>query len=100
LVKIDTQASEHLILSRGRRTIAAAQVLMIETWLYWEYGPSTPLLTNIITVASSLGFILFKFGEEFHDDDGRLYGLDVVFIKPGVLNAAGSDNPVADQTLK
>ena len=66
---------------------------MIETWLYREYGPSTLLLTNIITVASSLGFILFKFGEEFHDDDGRLYGLDVVFTKPGVLNASRVGQP-------
>jgi FkbM family methyltransferase len=90
LIKMDTQASEHLIFAGGRRTIAAAQVLMIETWLYPEYGPSTPLLTDIITLASSLGFILFKFGDEFRHADGRLYGLDVVFTKPGFLDAAGS----------
>jgi Methyltransferase FkbM domain len=99
LVKIDTQACEHLVLAGGRRTIAAAQVLMIETWLYREYGPSTPLLTDIIALASSLGFILFKLGDEFRHEDGRLYDLDVVFTKPGVLDAAGSNNPATGSNV-
>jgi FkbM family methyltransferase len=82
LVKIDTQASEHLILAGGRKTIAAAQVLMIETWLYRGYGPDTPLLGEIVEIVSAMDFALFEFGDYYRDPRGKLQAIDAVFLKP------------------
>ncbi len=81
-VKIDTQASEHLILEGGRQTIAAAGVLLVETWFYRGYGPATPLISDIIEIVDSLGFVLFEFGDEYRDTSGRLVSKDAVFMKP------------------
>src|SRR5215472_12020844 len=72
LIKMDTQGSEHHI-AGGTETITAAQVLMIETWLYREYGPSTPLLDEIIESVGSLGFRLSDFGDTYRNEDGRLW---------------------------
>jgi FkbM family methyltransferase len=82
LVKIDTQASEHLILAGGRKTIAMAQVLMIETWLYRGYGPETPLLGEIVEIVSAMGFALFEFGDYYRDPKGKLQSIDAVFLRP------------------
>jgi len=100
LVKMDTQASEQLIFAGGSRTIGVAQALMIETWLYQEYGPSTPLLAEIVDLAASLGFILFRFGDEYRDSLGRIFSVDVVFTKPGFLDAAALDETIEDPVFK
>lgn len=81
-VKMDTQASEHLILQGGRETVSAANALLIECWFYHGYGPSTPLIGDIIEIVDSLGFALFEFGDEYRDGNGKLVSKDAVFMKP------------------
>jgi hypothetical protein len=81
LIKMDTQGSEHLIIAGGTETVAAAQVLMIETWLSPEYGPSTPLLQEIMESVRSLGFRLLDFGDTYRGEGGQILAVDAVFTK-------------------
>jgi len=87
LVKIDTQASEHLILEGGRETISKASVLLIETWLNRAYGPETPLLNEIIDLVDPMSFALFDFGGCYRDPQGKMKAVDAVFLKPDIASA-------------
>jgi FkbM family methyltransferase len=86
-VKVDTQASELLILAGGKHAISAADILIVETWLYRSYGPQTPLLTEIIELATELGFVAHDYGNHWRDTDGTLHSIDLVFAKPAVAKA-------------
>jgi FkbM family methyltransferase len=95
-VKMDTQASEHLIIKGGLHTIARASGILIETWLYKSYGPQTPLLGEIIDLLTPMGFVLFEFGGDYRDSNGTKVSVDAVFTKPGlaqVLAEARSYQP-------
>jgi FkbM family methyltransferase len=83
-VKMDTQGSEHLILSGGKETIAKADILIVESWLYRGYGPSTPLLGEIIDIAASMGFFVLETGGHYQDEEGRMQSIDLFFAKPAI----------------
>lgn len=85
LVKLDTQGTEHMIIAGAERTLASAELLMIETWIYRGYGPGTPLIGEIAGQLLPLGFSLAAFGDHFRQDDGRLYCLDAYFASGGAL---------------
>jgi hypothetical protein len=92
-VKMDTQASEHLIITGGLQTIAKASVLLIETWLYRSYGPQCPLLGEIIDLVTPIGFVLFEFAGDYREPKGTLLSVDAVFTKPELARALAASGP-------
>ena len=84
-VKMDTQATEHHIVAGGKRSIAQARLLMIETWLSPEYGWRTPLLTQMMSRLKKLDFVLCELGGRFYDEQHRLYGVDAFFARRDLL---------------
>ena len=93
LIKIDTQAYEHLVIAGGKRAVAHAEILMIETWLYRAYGPKTPLLAELIEMLEPQGYRLCELGQHFYDADHRLYGVDAVFAKEDLLKRIAPSMP-------
>lgn len=85
LIKMDTQATEHLVIAGATRALGHAEIVMAESWLYREYGPETPLLTDLAALLEPLGFQLCALGGHFYDDNHRLYGVDAVFAKRAFL---------------
>jgi FkbM family methyltransferase len=85
LIKMDTQATEHLVIAGGKRALGHAEIVMAECWLYREYGPKTPLLTDLVALLEPRGFQLCELGAHFYDDSHRLYGVDAVFAKRAFL---------------
>jgi FkbM family methyltransferase len=86
-VKIDTQGGERVIMVGGKNTISAADVLMVETWLYRGYGPSTPLLGDIVDLATEMGFIAIDYGGHYRGQNGQLQTIDIFFAKPETAKA-------------
>jgi FkbM family methyltransferase len=96
-VKMDTQASEHLILAGGRQTISNADILVVETWFYRGYGPSAPLLGDIVGLAESMGFFVLELGGYYRDEEGRMQSVDIFFAKPPIakrLHRLGAQHPL------
>jgi hypothetical protein len=86
VMKLDVQGAERLILSGGRKTLQAANVLFMETWLTRGYGPTTPLLTEMIEFLQESRFALVDLGEQFRDNRGRVYSVDAVFYSDKLLS--------------
>jgi FkbM family methyltransferase len=86
VMKLDVQGAERLILSGGRRTMASANVLFLETWLTRGYGPNTPLLTEMIEFLAEAAFTLVDLGEQFRDARRRVYSVDSVFFSDRFLS--------------
>jgi FkbM family methyltransferase len=89
-VKIDTQASERLVLLGGFGVISKASAMVIETSLYHNYGPKTPLLGDIIELTVAMGFVVFGFGDHWRDKHGVMQQIDTYFVKPDVALALKS----------
>ena len=86
VMKLDVQGAERLILTGASRVLPHADVLFMETWLQRGYGPSTPLLTEMIEFLESRGFTLVDLGEQFRDERSRLYSVDAVFFSERLLS--------------
>jgi FkbM family methyltransferase len=87
VIKLGVQGAERLILTGGRQTMLAANVLFLETWLTRGYGPDTPLLTEMIDFLGSEGFTLVELGEQFRDQRRRLYSVDAVFFSERFISS-------------
>jgi FkbM family methyltransferase len=85
LIKIDTQGAELRILEGGQRTIERAEVLIVEAWLSRAYGPTTPLLHELVGWMERWGFLVQDFAAEFRNENGFLFAKDLVFWRPGFL---------------
>ncbi|MBX3353246.1 MAG: FkbM family methyltransferase [Phycisphaeraceae bacterium] len=89
LIKIDTQGSELAILQGAAVALQTCSMLLLETWLYRAYGPTTPLLSELIAFLERRGFVLAHIGHVFHGDDHKLNALDAVFCSPDTLKRFG-----------
>jgi hypothetical protein len=85
LIKIDTQASERLILSNSPRCVAHAKLILVESWLMRGYGPETPLIVELIDMLGEHDYELAEFGGRFYDENHRFYGVDAFFLKRSLL---------------
>jgi FkbM family methyltransferase len=79
LVKLDTQGSELDIMRGGKKTIAAAKYVLIETSII-EYNENAPLKEDIFNYMVSIGFNPHKMVEE-HFMNGILIQEDWIFTR-------------------
>ena len=82
---MDTQGTEHLIVSGGKKTLASAHLLIIESWFYRGYNAGTPLLSEMISLLEPLGFVLADFGGTYREPSGRLLQADAYFCSKETL---------------
>ena len=80
LMKLDCQGAETAILEGAEECLQHAKVLMIECWLSREYGPDTPLVTELIAYLGKHGFVCVDFGHRFFDEAHRLHSVDCYFL--------------------
>jgi FkbM family methyltransferase len=80
LLKADIQGGELDLIQGALRTLPLVTVLHLEVWITREYGPSTPLLHEVMQALEPLGFRLTDIGDCFYNDDGRLIALDCLFV--------------------
>jgi FkbM family methyltransferase len=88
LIKMDVQGFELKILAGAEISCRRAKALMIETWLYRDYGPSTPLLGEIIDWMASHDFKLVSLGDTYVAPDMKLSSVDAFFLRDDLLPVA------------
>jgi FkbM family methyltransferase len=88
-VKVDVQGYELGVIAGGRRTIAAAHVLLVETSFERLYE-GQPLFGDVLAVLSGLGFAYGGTLEHHLDpSDGRMLQADAVFLPKGSASSGG-----------
>ena len=86
IIKMDTQGFEIAIVAGGQKTVSSADILVLETWLYRGYGATTPLLHELMTPVTELGFVLVDFGDIYWADKHKLTSVDAVFMRESFLD--------------
>lgn len=80
LIKIDTQGSEINILAGGKKTIAKAEFVLLETQNL-EYNRNVPFIEDVIIAMKGYGFRLFDILEAHYLPSGELFQADLLFTK-------------------
>jgi FkbM family methyltransferase len=80
LMKLDCQGAEIEILDGAKECLRHAKVLILECWLSREYGPTTPVVTELIAYLAERDFACVDFGQRFYDEGHRLHSVDCYFI--------------------
>ena len=91
LIKADCQGAELAILGGAERCLSNCRALVIETWLSREYGPDTPLLSEVSEWLGERDFSLVGLGETFLDSQHRIYSVDSYFISDAAIEAVWPD---------
>jgi hypothetical protein len=81
------QGNELRILTGAHQAMLTTDVLFLETWLSHEYGPDTPLLTEMIAFLRSHGFTLVELGEQFRGEHRRIHSVDAVFFSDRLIQS-------------
>lgn len=83
MVKIDVQGFEDKVIDGGKKTIADASVIIVETSFYSLYN-GQPLFGDIFSRLQSLGFRLRGILDQMPSPiDGRLLSGDAIFTREG-----------------
>ncbi len=85
LIKLDCQGGELAVLKGATECLKHAKVLLLETWLSREYGPETPLLSEIAEWLYGRDFALVGLGGQFRDSQRRLYSIDGFFLAENLI---------------
>jgi FkbM family methyltransferase len=86
IIKMDTQGFEVAIVEGGQATVKAADILVLETWLYRGYGVTTPLLHELMDRVGALGFVLVDFGDIYWAHKHKLTSIDAFFMREDFLD--------------
>jgi FkbM family methyltransferase len=86
IIKMDTQGFEVAIVEGGQSTVKAADILVLETWLYRGYGETTPLLHELMDRVGELGFVLVDFGDIYWAAKHKLTSIDAFFMREEFLD--------------
>jgi FkbM family methyltransferase len=87
IIKADVQAGEMRVINGARRTIAGADVLVLETWLSRCYGPDTPLLPEVMDTLAPLGFVMVQLGDFWRQSSHQIGAIDAFFVNQRLINA-------------
>lgn len=68
----------------ARHIRAIVNVIFAETWLTRDYGPETPLLTELMDLLTASGFVLAEIGNRFYGARHALYGCDAFLFEERV----------------
>lgn len=79
-IKIDTQGSELNILKGGKKTVAKAEFILLETQNL-EYNKKAPFTEDIIIAMKRYGFRLYDILETHYLPTGELFQVDLLFVK-------------------
>lgn len=93
VLKMDVQGGEGAILRGASRCLAHAGIVFAETWVERDYGPETPLVTEIHDQLTRFGFQFAEIGARAYTDDHRLFGFDAYFIKQDLLSQLAPKMP-------
>lgn len=85
ILKMDTQGAELKILRGATQLLKRTKFVVAETWLKRDYGPETPLLSEMIAFMAEHNFQPFDYGDPWRQDwDGRLGALDIWFANTSI----------------
>jgi FkbM family methyltransferase len=81
LLKLDVQGFELEVLRGGLKTLAAAEVVILETSLL-PYNEGAPLFPEVVGFMAEAGFAVYDFCGQFRrETDQTLFQTDVVFVR-------------------
>jgi FkbM family methyltransferase len=81
LMKLDVQGFELEILKGGKRTLQAAEVVIMEASLL-PYNEGAPLFADVVAFMHQEGFAVYDFcGQNRRESDHALFQTDVVFAR-------------------
>ncbi len=87
LIKLDTQGAELAILNHGELCLDRAALVLAETWFdRTEYGPQTPLITELNDLLERHDFVLAELGCRFYNERHQFYCCDAFFLKRSFLD--------------
>jgi FkbM family methyltransferase len=89
IVKADTQGFELEALKGMEGHLPDVKALLLETWLSRGYGPTTPLLTELIDWLKPRGFVPVEFADGYRDAEGHQRSVDAFFLRRDVAGQAG-----------
>jgi FkbM family methyltransferase len=89
LLKADTQGFELELLKGSEKNLPSVKGLLLETWLSRGYGPSKPLLVEIIQWLGERGFVPVEFGDGYRDKSGSMRSVDAFFLRKDMAAKAG-----------
>lgn len=92
VIKADCQGREIAVLQGASECLHAADVLHVETWFSREYGPETPLLSEVTEWLHKRDFALIGFGGELMDSQHRLYSMDCYFFSEKLISQCWPDD--------
>jgi FkbM family methyltransferase len=82
MIKLDIQGGEMQALVGGRDiALRSAQVVVMEAWVARGYGPTTPLIHEMMAFLADEGLFAWEFGDEYRDEAGTLIAKDVWFVR-------------------
>lgn len=84
-IKMDCQGYELEILRGAAECLDPVSILHLETWFSREYGPATPLFSDLTEWLHGREFALIGIGESFVDSQHRLYSMNAFFFSEDLL---------------
>jgi hypothetical protein len=82
MIKLDVQGAELDVLRGGPRTLAAAEVILMET-SSMNYNEGAPTFAEVIRFMDINGFTPVDLYDPQRDMTGNLIQIDVVFLRKG-----------------
>lgn len=81
-IKLDVQAAELKVLEGAPNCLAAAQMVLVETWARRVYGPETPLFHEMAAFLYRRDYVMFDLllAADGRDPNGDLRWFDAVFV--------------------
>ncbi len=81
LLKVDVQGYELEVLRGGTRTLALAEVVLLEVSLL-EYNQGAPLMPEVVAFMASAGFVPYDVCGQFRrETDNALCQIDIMFVR-------------------
>jgi FkbM family methyltransferase len=93
ILKMDVQGAEGTVLRGASRCLEHAGIVFAETWLERDYGPQTPLVTEIHAQLLPFGFEFAEIGSRAYSSYHRLFGFDAYFVKQDLLTRLAPQMP-------